>query len=291
MKNFSDVLKTTVNVTSIKLSNDLKEFYQRTLPYIFKFLYTEIDMFDESYKQRKLNEIFSQMKFFIVDNIQVTYEYKNISFDSNYSCYIDNKLKRFYLLKTQHYSQSIDTIIEFILNDIIQECQYKRDRLHKYYRKLLTAYSKNQLEENIIDNDDDDDDAIKLTWEKEISDQNMDENQEQEENNDKDVVLSFDEKRAKAIIEEEEVEDKRPKSTMEQSQTHSNKSAAVHNKQFTTTERAEHQQSGKLYSTCRKRSIHNTNNQFFFLDVQIPYVRNEHVEFIYYFISIESYTM
>lgn len=153
-KNLSEVLLTKVKVINEKVSDDLKRFYTKTLPIVSVYLYKEADLLDESYNQRKLNEVFSQMKFFTVDNIEVTYEYKNKSFFQVYHCYVDQKSKRFYLLNKHHYSQSIETMIQFIINDIVQECQYKRDKLDKYYRKLLAAYSNGQLEQNMIEDND-----------------------------------------------------------------------------------------------------------------------------------------
>ncbi|CAF3937199.1 unnamed protein product, partial [Rotaria sordida] len=159
-KNFSEVLISNVNITNEKLSDDLRQFYIKTLPFISNYLYNQTDMFDESYDKRKLNEIFSHMKFFNVNSIQVTYRYKQISFDHDYDCYLDKKSKKFYLLNTQRYSQSIDTMIQFIIDDTVAECHYKRNKLDKYYKKLLIAYSRNQLEQYMID----DHDSSKPIW-------------------------------------------------------------------------------------------------------------------------------
>ncbi|UJR11943.1 hypothetical protein I4U23_016121 [Adineta vaga] len=219
LKNFSEVLKSTVDVTNIKTSDTLKQFYEKTLPFVSKFLFTETDMFDESYNKRKLNEIFSQMKFFTVDNIKVTFNYKDISFDHLYQCYLDEKLKKFYLLNSQHYSQSIDTMIQFIIHDTIKECQYKRDKLDKYYRKLLTAYSKNQLLTNIVN-----DDEFKLMWKINENNEEIDENKIEEEEEDTDdsdtdckrpVVRTL----AAEIYDEEEI--KIPKSKVKQKSSNS----------------------------------------------------------------------
>ncbi|CAF4224734.1 unnamed protein product, partial [Rotaria sp. Silwood2] len=94
-KNFSEVLKSNVNVTNEKLFDDVQQFYIKTLPFVSNYLYNETDMFDESYDKRKLREIFLQMKFFSVDSVQVTYRYKHISFDHDYHCYLDEKSKKF----------------------------------------------------------------------------------------------------------------------------------------------------------------------------------------------------
>ncbi|CAF3282515.1 unnamed protein product [Rotaria sp. Silwood2] len=117
-------------------------------------------MFDESYDKRKLSEIFSQMKFFNVVSIQVTYGYEKILIDYDYDCYVEKKSKRFYLLNKYHYSYSIDTVIKFIIDDTVAECHHKRDKLQKYYKKLLGAYAKNQLEQNIVN----DRDSLKPIW-------------------------------------------------------------------------------------------------------------------------------
>ncbi|CAF4149131.1 unnamed protein product [Rotaria sordida] len=153
-KNLSEVLKSNVNVTNAKQSDVLKQFYTQTLPFVSNYLYNETDLFDGLYNKRKLNDIVLQMKFFIVDSIEVTFGYNYKSFDHIYHFYLDQKFKKFYLLKIHHYSQSIDTMIQFIINDTVIECQYKRDKLDKYYRKLLAAYSKDQLKQNTTDDND-----------------------------------------------------------------------------------------------------------------------------------------
>jgi hypothetical protein len=216
LKNLSEILKSNVTATNEKSSDDLKQFYEKTLPFISKFLYAETDMFDESYNKRKLKEIFSQMKFFTVDNIEVTYEYKTISFDHVYHCYLDQKFKKFYLLKTLHYSQSIDTMIQFIINDTIKECQYKRDKLDKYYRKLLAAYSKGQLEQSTMDNNDE----TKPKCEINGKNKEIDENKVEEEdinNDDTTPDISTNPTLAAEIYNEKEVII--PKSKLQQKQT------------------------------------------------------------------------
>lgn len=276
LKNLSEKLKFNVNVTNATISNDLKQFHERTLPHVSKFLYTEGDMFDQSYNKRKLNEIFLQMKFFTVDNIEVTYEYKDISFDHSYSCYFDQKFKKFYLLKTQHYSQSIDTMIQFIINDTIQECQYKRDKLDKYYRKLLTAYSKNQLEQSIIINDNEE---TKLTWKINENNEEIDENKVEDDidNDEKDFSTSTNPKLAAEIYDEEETIIPKPKIKQKQiypqvninnsnfdinKHDRTNKSTIDNVNQSTTTIRKEHQQLGNVYYSndlllcCRKNNYY-----------------------------------
>ncbi|CAF4222975.1 unnamed protein product, partial [Rotaria sordida] len=183
-KNLSEILKSNVNVTNAKQSDDLKQFYTQTLPLVSNYLYNEIDMFDESYNKRKLDKIFSQIKFFTVDSIEVKYEYKNISFDHIYHCYLDQNFKKFYLVQKYHYSQSIDTMIQFIIDDTVKECQYKRDKLDKYYRKLLTDYSNDQLEQNIMN----DLDQSKPIWKININDDEQDETNVVEDINNDDTT-------------------------------------------------------------------------------------------------------
>lgn len=147
-------MESYVNVNNESLSNDLKQFYTKTLPFVSAYLYNENDMFDQSYDKRNLGYIFSQMKFFTVDSIQVTYRYEYISMNHDYDCYVDRKSRKFYLSNKHHYTQSIDTMIQFIIDDSVEECYNKRSKIEKYYRKLLTAFSRNQLEQNVINGED-----------------------------------------------------------------------------------------------------------------------------------------
>ncbi|CAF1243866.1 unnamed protein product [Rotaria sordida] len=271
-KNLSEILKSNVNVTNVKQSDDLKQFYTQTLPFISNYLYNEIDMFDQSYNKRKLNEIFLQMKFFIVDNIEVTYGYNYKSFNHIYHCYLDQKFKKFYLLKTHHYSQSIDTMIQFIINDTVIECQYKRDKLDKYYRKLLTAYSKDQLKQNITDDNDD----SKPVWIINIDNEEQDENNviEDIDNDDTKLNIHSDPTRIDQILNEEKIVISKSKSEHKQTYQQSNTKSSsydihIHdetnkstiddkvnkNDSSTTTVQKEHQQPRDLYHNNENVSI------------------------------------
>ncbi|CAF1346358.1 unnamed protein product [Rotaria sordida] len=271
-KNLSEILKSNVNVTNVKQSDDLKQFYTQALPFISNYLYNEIDLFDESYNKRKLNKIFLQMKFFIVDSIEVTYGYNYKSFNHTNHCYLDQKFKKFYLLKTHHYSQSIDTMIQFIINDTVIECQYKRDKLDKYYRKLLTAYSKDQLKQNITDDNDD----SKPVWILNIDNEEQDENNviEDIDNDDTKLNIHSDPTRIDQILNEEKIVISKSKSEHKQTYQQSNTKSSsydihIHdetnkstiddkvnkNDSSTTTVQKEHQQPRNLYHNNENVSI------------------------------------
>ncbi|CAF3046673.1 unnamed protein product [Rotaria sp. Silwood2] len=45
-------------------------------------------------------------------------------------------------------------MIQFVIDDSVKECHQKRSKLDQYYKKLLAAYLRNQLEENMINDND-----------------------------------------------------------------------------------------------------------------------------------------
>ncbi|CAF4759067.1 unnamed protein product [Rotaria sp. Silwood2] len=65
-------------------------------------------------------------------------------------------------------------MIQFVIDDSVKECHQKRSKLDQYYKKLLAAYLRSQLEENMMN----DNDPSKPIWTIDINSEENDDSEE-----------------------------------------------------------------------------------------------------------------
>ncbi|CAF2886533.1 unnamed protein product [Rotaria sp. Silwood2] len=65
-------------------------------------------------------------------------------------------------------------MIQFVIDDSVKECHQKRSKLDQYYKKLLAAYLRSQLEENMMN----DNDPSKPIWTIDINSEENDDSED-----------------------------------------------------------------------------------------------------------------